>query len=470
MSGVVAAVDLGASSGRVLLGRVGHNELTVSEVVRFENRPVRTLDGLHWSILELYRNIIEGIASAVKLEPHLSSIGIDSWGTDYALLRDGRILGLPHTYRDDRNLAAVEVVHNLVSPAELYTRNGLQHLPFNTLFQLTADRMAGMLDLADTVLLIPDLVAYWLTGRIVAERTNASTTGLFDVASREWDRELITTLQLRPELFPPLVDAGTPLGSLAPSALRGAGVTDAVVTAVGSHDTASAILAIPATEPDFAYISCGTWSLVGVELENPVLGEAGRLAGFTNEAGVDGRVRYLHNVMGLWLLNECARDWKANGSAISLSRLIQQAAVVTGPVPEFDVDDEAFLAPGNMPARICAWFRARGLPAPSSRPELVLSILRSLAKSYAASIRSASELSGRTVSVVHMVGGGSQNDLLCQLTADMVGLPVLAGPVEATGIGNVLVQARSLGYLSGDIETLRALVASSFSTTRYEPQ
>ncbi len=242
------------------------------------------------------------------------------------------------------------------------------------------------------------------------------------------------------------------------------------MTAVGTHDTASAIVAIPATSPDYAYISCGTWSLVGVELEKPVLSDAGRAAKFTNEGGVDGRVRYLHNVMGLWLLTECVRDWERDGSVVSLPALLGQAAAVTTRVALFDADDETFLAPGDMPARIAAWLTRHDLPVPASRPELVRSILESLARAYADTIRAAVEVSGHTVTVVHLVGGGSQNELLCQLTADATGLPVLAGPVEATAIGNVLVQARAQGFVTGDLEVLRALVARAFPPRRYEPK
>jgi rhamnulokinase len=467
--GAVAAVDLGATSGRVLLGYVGHDELRLTDVARFKNSPVRTLDGLHWSILELYRDVVEGLAAAVRQEPQLAGIGIDSWAIDYGLLRGGRLVGAPYSYRDERNIPAVEAAHALVPADELYRRNGLQHLPFNTLFQLTADRLAGSLEVADQVLLIPDLFAYWLTGSAVAERTNASTTGLLGVTTGEWDTDLAARLSIPASLLPSLVDAGTALGGLAPSAQRGIGETRAVVTAVGTHDTASAVVAIPATGTNYAYISCGTWSLVGVELESPVLTEASRAANFTNEGGVDGRVRYLHNVMGLWLLTECIRDWERDGTTISLPALLGQASAVTGPVPAFDADDETFLAPGEMPARIAAWLAAHDLPVPASRPELVRSILESLAAAYARSIRDAAELSGHAVEVIHLVGGGSQNELLCQLTANATGLPVLAGPVEATAIGNVLVQARAQGFVAGDLESLRALVLRAFPPRRYEP-
>jgi rhamnulokinase len=468
-TGTVAAVDLGATSGRVILGHLDDGALRLEEVARFANAPVRTPDGLHWSVTELYRDIVEGLAEGVRRAPGLLSIGIDSWAVDYALLREGRMLGEPYSYRDDRNLAAVEVVHERVPAEELYARNGLQHLPFNTLFQLTADRLAGALERADSFLLIPDLLAFWLTGRSVAERTNASTTGLVEVSTGEWDTALMERLEIPAQLARGLVEPGTVLGPLLPSALRGTGATDAVVTAVGSHDTASAVVAVPSTDRDIAYISCGTWSLVGVELDRPVVSEAARLAGFTNEGGVDGRVRFLHNVMGLWLLSESVREWERSGEHVDLGELLTVAEAVAGGVPVFDADDPVFLAPGGMPDRIAEWFTSRGLRAPGSRAELVRSILVSLAEAYAKNIRAASELSGVPVRTVHVVGGGSQNALLCRLTAEATGLPVVAGPVEATAIGNALVQARAHGLVTGDLEALRALVAHSFPVERYEP-
>ena len=460
-----AAVDLGATSGRVVLGRVGPGTLQLREIARFPNTAVRITDGLHWNMLELHRSIFDGLAAAVRLEPQLASIGIDSWAVDYALLRHGRMLGNPYSHRDDRIASGVDAVHAIASPRELYARNGLQHLPFNTLFQLAADRLTGDLDTADRMLLIPDLLAYWLTGIQIAERTNASTTGLLDVTTGQWDVDLASRLSIPNTLLAPLVNPGTELGPL--TALAD---TRAVVTAVGSHDTASAIVAIPATEPGVAYISCGTWSLVGVELPHPILTEEARLAGFTNERGVDDRIRFLHNVMGLWMLTECVRDWEGDGDTIDLSALLAHAAAIDTTMPLFDANDPAFLAPGGMPGRICAWFRERGEAAPTSRAELARSIIASLAAAHARAIHAAAELSGTHVHAVHIVGGGSRNALLCQLTADATGLPVLAGPAEATSIGNLLVQARAHGALNGDLETLRAAVAAAFPPARYEPR
>ncbi|MCU1524077.1 MAG: rhamnulokinase [Microbacteriaceae bacterium] len=471
MSGTVAAIDLGATSGRVVLGHVAHNELAVRPIARFANQPVHTIDGLHWDVLGLYRGALEGLTAAVREEPGLASIGIDSWAVDYALLRNGRMLGEPYHYRDGRTAAGVAAVHAVVPAEELYRLNGLQHLPFNTLFQLAADQRAGALDPADTMLLVPDLLAYWLTGEQVAERTNASTTGLLSLGGGSWNDDLIGRLGLPRSLFRDLAEPGSTLGSLLPEVAEALGSSRAIaVTAVGSHDTASAIVAVPAADENFAYISCGTWGLVGVELERAVVSEDSRLANFTNEDGVDGRVRYLHNVMGLWLLSESVRTWERGGEAIDLPALLAQAAAVSTPVPVFDANDPGFLAPGDMPRRIADHCRGRGLAIPGTRAELVRSIIVSLATAFASAVEQAGELSGTTVSVIHLVGGGAQNELLCQLTADLSGRPVVAGPVEATAIGNVLVQARAQGFVNGSLEALRALVRLAFSPTVYLPR
>ena len=470
--GVVAAVDLGASSGRVMLGRVGPNELSVHPVARFANNPVRTMDGLHWNILELYRQVLGGLRRAVREEPGLKSAAVDSWAVDYALLRGDRMLANPFHYRDERTAAGVARAHGFVPPAELYARNGLQFLPFNTLYQLTADHLAGNLDDADSMLLIPDLLTYWLTGHKVAERTNASTTGLVDIHSGQWDTNLITSLGLPPILFPALVDAGSQVGPLLPAVVADIGSTGGLqIVTTGSHDTASAVAAVPMTSDDGAYISCGTWSLVGVELEAPVLSEASRQANFTNESGVDGRVRYLRNVMGLWLLSESIRCWERAGASAGLGALLAEAASVpASSVSVFDVDDPRFLSPGDMPTRIGAHCAEHGLRSPRTRAETVRSIIESLAAAYATTLRAAADLSGKSIRIVHIIGGGSQNELLCQATADRTGLPVLAGPVEATAIGNVLVQARTQGLATGTLENLRALVADTYTPTRYLPR
>ena len=347
--GVVAAVDLGATSGRVMLGYVDDGMLRLEQVARFPNGPVPGPDGLHWDFSALYRHIVDGLAEAFRREPGIASIGIDSWAVDYGLVHGGELLAEPFHYRDERTARGVEAVHAETPFAELYRRNGLQFLPFNTLYQYAVEER---LSDADVSLLIPDLVAFLLTGVRVAERTNASTTGLVDVRTGEWDLELAARLGIPASVLPPLVDPGEHLGTLHGEARERIGAPLEVI-AVGSHDTASAVVAVPLSTPDAAYISCGTWGLVGVELDEPVVSDAAREANFTNEGGVDGRVRFLHNVTGLWLLSEAVRTWEAeDGAAIDLPRLLDAAAEVVGDLPLFDANDPRLSAPGDMPARI----------------------------------------------------------------------------------------------------------------------
>lgn len=469
----VAAVDLGATSGRVIVGRVSDGKLTMQTAGRFENRAVPTPNGLHWDLLGLYRGALTGLAAAVREHPDIASIGVDSWAVDYGLFAGGRMLGTPFHYRDDRTAAGVEVTHAIVPFEELYRRNGLQFLPFNTLYQLAAERAGGrLIELADKMLLVPDLFGFLLTGNAVAERTNASTTGLLDVSTGEWDDELIAQLGLPRGILPSLVDPGERVGATLPYVQREIGAACPIdVVAVGSHDTASAVVGVPMADASrAAYISCGTWGLVGLELERPVASDAARAANFTNEGGVDGRVRFLHNVMGLWLLSESVRQWELeSGSTIDLPTLIAEAAAIAAPVAVFDPDDARFAAPGDLPGRIAAWCVEHDQPVPASWAEFTRSIIESLAEAFARTVHTAAELTGREVGIIHLVGGGSLNTLLCRRTADRAGIPVLAGPVEATAIGNLLVQARAQGATGSSLEELRAIVAVAFPPVRYEP-
>jgi sugar (pentulose or hexulose) kinase len=450
-----AAVDLGASSGRVMVGRVGPGSLSLTAVNRFANEPVRTGGTLYWDILALYRGVLEGLRQAGPVD----AIGIDSWAVDYGLLdATGALLGNPVHYRDNRTDGTAAQVAAVISEEKLYALTGLQKLPFNTIYQLVAAAGTPQLDAARHLLMIPDLLAYWLSGELGAEFTNASTTQLLDLRSGRWAGELMTALGIRPTLFPPLRAPGTVIGPVLPD--LGLGTPD--VIAVGSHDTASAVVGVPAGGPDFAYISCGTWSLVGVELDAPVLTEASRRANFTNEGGVDGTVRYLRNVMGLWPLQECLREW---GSP-DLPALLREAAAEPAFAAVVDLDDPRFLAPGDMVARLTT----AGGSTFSSRAAVVRCILDSLALAHRRAVRQAQELSGRHVDAVHIVGGGARNQVLCQLTADACGLPVLAGPVEATALGNVLIQARAAGAISGDLSALRGLLRETQQIVRYEPR
>ncbi|MEN0022838.1 MAG: rhamnulokinase family protein [Microbacterium sp.] len=460
----VAAVDLGATSGRVMIGRIGDGRLDLELVSRFPNGPVERDDGLHWDFSALYENVVAGLAEAVRREPGIESIGIDSWAVDYGLIADGDLLAEPFHYRDDRTARGVDAVHAVAPFAELYQRSGLQFLPFNTLYQYRVD---PRLPEAEVALLVPDLIAFLLTGVAVAERTNASTTGLLGVTTGEWDAELADRLGIPSRVLPPLVDPGTVIGALRPELAQRIGAALPVI-AVGSHDTASAVAAVPLSSPHSAYISCGTWGLVGVELAEPVLTDAARAANFTHERGVDGRYRFLHNVTGLWLLSETVRAWESeDDAAIDLPSLLDQASGVGGDVPLFDANDPSLSAPGDMPARIAALL---GDDAPTSRPAFARSIVESIAAAFAAAVRTAEGLTGREVDSIHLVGGGSLNRLLCQATADRTGLPVLAGPVEATALGNVLVQARARGAAPAALEDLRALVAATHAPELFAPR
>jgi len=469
----VAAADLGASAGRVMIGQVGAGRLDLHEAHRFGNVPVRVAGTLHWDILRLYQDILDGLRAAARTFD-LASVGIDSWAVDYGLLdSDGALLGNPVHYRDSRTDGVADEVLARIPAADLYAATGVQQLPFNTIYQLTAAARTPQLAAARTLLLIPDLLGYWLTGEAGAELTNASTTQLYDARAHTWAAGVIEAAGLPPGLFPPLRQPGSVLGNLRPEIAGQPGLATLraplPVIAVGSHDTASAVVSVPAAGPDFGYISCGTWSLVGVELDQPVLTEASRLANFSNEAGVDGTIRYLRNVMGLWLLQESVRGWADAGPPVDLPGLLGAAARQPPLVTVIDPDDPAFLPPGDMPARITAAARRTGQPVPDGRPALVRCILDSLALAYRRALRQVQELSGRQISTVHMVGGGSRNDLLLQLTADAGGLPVLAGPAEATALGNILVQARALGAAPGDLAGMRALLRSTQRLRCFEP-
>ena len=464
-----AAADLGASSGRVILGTLSDDRFHLEEVERFTNGPTQVGPSIHWDAPALFGHIRDGVNAALRRAGSLGSVGVDTWGVDYGRLdAAGELLELPFAYRDDRTQGVPEKLSGTLGADVLYRRAGLQVMPFNTIFQLIADR--GDWDAVSRVLLLPDLFSYWLCGRSVAEVTIASTGGLLDVAARTWSSETCSHLAEVydvpvPRILPELVEPGTVLADSLP------GVLDASVpvVAVGGHDTASAVASIPATRGDFAFISSGTWSLVGLELPAPVLTEDSRAENFTNELGVDQTVRYLKNVMGLWVLSESVRTWNARGLGVDLLDLLDGAARLPGLACVVDMNDERLLPPGDMPGRVRAMAAETGQHLSDDPVEITRCILDSLALAYRVAIRRACQLAGRDVSVVHVVGGGSRNTLLCQLTADASGLPVVAGPAEGTALGSLLVQARAAGALGGDLTELRKVAIASSELVTYTP-
>ena len=437
-----AAVDLGAGSGRVIVGRFGANALELDEVHRFDNR-VLEIDGHeHWDVDALFGEIVFGLREAGRRHEGLVSVGVDTWGVDYGLLDEaGRLLGAPFCYRDRRTEHACEEVFATIARAEIYARTGIQIMPINTLFQLHAHRAGGgWPEEARTVLMMPDLFHWLLSGERVNEITIASTSQILSATSGEWDPTLLDHLGLPRDRFPRLVPPGTPLGPLRPSLAAEIGVADLQVVTPAGHDTACAVAAAP-LGPDEAYISSGTWSLVGVELDAPQLGAEAAALNFTNERGIDGTIRFLKNVMGLWIAERCREEWARAGQALSWDELLAP----NRDLPPSDAlllpNDLRFLNPTDMLAEVRGFLTDTGQSAPEAPSALIKVILDSLALSYAETIEEIRGVTGREIRALRVMGGGSRNEVLDQAAADACGIPVHAGPVEATAIGNVLIQA-----------------------------
>ncbi len=469
----ILAFDLGAESGRAVLGSFDGTKLRLDVVHRFPNGAVRTLDTLHWDALRLHGDILAGLRKCALEHGGVDSVGVDTWGVDFALLgRGGTLLGNPRHYRDPHTEGVMEAAFARVPRAELYRKTGLQFLRFNSLFQLLAiqrDR-SPLLDAAETLLFMPDLFHYFLTGMKVNEYTDASTSQLLDPSTRDWAYDVLRAFGLPARLAGTLVPPGTVLGPLRTSVAVETGLASVPVVVPATHDTGAAVAAVPAaTGPSWAYVSSGTWSLVGVELPAPLLGEDALAANFTNEGGVGGTVRFLKNVMGLWLVQECRRAWEREGKAYDYGELTRLAEAAPPFVSVVDPDDAAFLLPPSMPAALADYCRKHGEPAPADPGSAVRCCLESLALKYRWVLEKLEALTGKRPEVVHVVGGGCQNQLLCQFTADACGRPVVAGPVEATAAGNVLTQALGLGVL-GSLAEAREVVRRSFDVVTYEPR
>ncbi len=464
----VVAVDLGAESGRVVLGRFDGSRVALEELHRFPTPP-RPHDGhLRWDLDRIWSQIQTGLAAAGAAAGTVDAVGVDAWGVDYGLLgRDGELLGDPVSYRDPRTAGMVAEAIGLVGRDRLYLATGIQILEINTIFQLMAEARAGGLSRADRLLLIPDLIHRLLSGAAVAEYTVASTTGAYDMAGGRWAGDLLEALGVPTHLRPEVVDAGTDLGPVRPDL---PGYAAAKVITPPSHDTASAVVGVPLADPGAAYISSGTWSLVGVETREPVVNQAAMAANLTNEGGAYGTIRLLRNNTGMWLLQESRRQWAREGREHSYEELVRLATSAPAGVSIFNADHPDFVAPGDLPARIRAYCTRTGQPVPEDTPALVRSMLDSLALGYRSTVDDLEAVTGRPATAVHIVGGGSRNHLLNQAVADVTGLPVIAGPVEATALGNICVQLIALGDVA-DLSQAREVVRASAGPEifRFEP-
>jgi rhamnulokinase len=468
-----AGVDLGAESGRVMLGRFDGSVLALEEAHRFPNIPVLVAGTLHWDILRIWSEIKHGLAICGRQAGGpLASIGVATWAVDFGLLgTDGALLGNPVHYRDARTQGMIEAACSRVPRAEIFAQTGIQFLSINTLYQLLAlqAQASPALEAAARLLTIPDLLNYWLCGAAVNEFTNATTTQCYNPNTGEWAWDLLDRLGLPRRVFGPVVQPGTLLGSLRPELAAELGLPAVPVIAPATHDTGSAVAAAPLAEGGSIYLSSGTWSLMGVELPRPVINERSLAYNFTNEGGVNGTFRLLKNIMGLWLVQECRWTWANQGEDYGYAQLTTLADQAKPLASLIDVADETFFAPGDMPARIQSACRASGQPLPESVGEIVRCALESLALEYRLVAERLDELTGKYLPVIHIIGGGAQNTLLNAFTANATGRRVVAGPVEATALGNILVQAVAGGYLSS-IADGRALVRRSFPVTTFEPE
>ncbi len=462
------AIDLGAGSGRAILGTLDDDRISLKELHRFPNPGVRVLDTLRWDVLALFDELKNGLRKAADKKP--ASVGVDTWGVDFALLdRTGDLVGNPYHYRDGRTNGVMAKTLERVSREEIFDQTGLQFMEINSLFQLLSMQGTPALDSADALLLMPDLFHYWLTGEKACEFTDASTTQFYDPRKRDWARPLFDKLGLPTRILQPVIEPGTQLGPLRKSVAEECGVTGMTVVAPPSHDTASAVVAVPAEAGDWAFLSSGTWSLLGAETQQPYVTPAALEKNFTNEGGYAGTTRLLKNICGMWLLEECRREWAVTGADVDYEDIIGAASVAEPFRSVIDVNDPVFVAPGGMPERIADWCERTGQPRPETPAQFARTIFESLALKYRFVLADLAEITGGAARTLHIVGGGSRNDLLNQYAADACGMPVIAGPVEATAVGNVLVQAISLGRLSG-LEQAREVVRRSFQPKRYEPR
>lgn len=470
MSKVYLAADFGGGSGRVIAGWLEDGKLTMEEIHRFGNRQVRLGDHVYWDFPALFEDMKAGLKKAASKGYEVESIGVDTWGVDFGLIdRDGQLLGNPVCYRDARTAGMTEKLFETLNPTEHYATTGIQVMEINTLAQLLSIKGTAQLEAAEHLLFMPDLFSYFLTGKATNEYCIASTSELLDAKRREWSWETIEALGLPKRIFGDIVMPGTVRGELRKDIAEETGLKNVKVIAVGSHDTASAVAAVPAIEGDgpVAFLSSGTWSLLGIELPEPILTEEARQAEFTNEGGVGGRIRFLQNITGLWILQRLMAEWKERGEEQTFGELLPAAAQasISSIIP---VADAAFTNPPSMEKAISDYCRQSNQPVPQTKGEFVRCLFQSLAKKYKDAIEGVNGLLPESLKRLHIIGGGSQNGLLNQFTADALGIPVWAGPVEATAMGNILVQAMAAGEVA-DLAELREVVRRSVTPKVFEP-
>ncbi len=464
------AFDLGAESGRGVLGRFDGERIELEELHRFPNGGVRVLDSLHWDVLRLWSEMKNALSICAQRREVLKGIGVDTWGVDFALIdKDNSLLGLPNHYRDSRTDGMLKKAFARLSREEIFERSGGQFIQINTLYQLLSmvTRESPLLKVAETFLMIPDLFNLWLTGRKVCEFTNATTTQFYDPLQKCWSEEICNALDLPYHLLPEIVQPGTQLGTLLPTVSDETGLRETPVIAPGCHDTASAVAAVPARNENWAYISSGTWSLMGIEVPSPIISHQVLSLNFTNEGGVANTFRFLKNIMGLWLLQECRRTWRRD-CEMSYDQLMELAAGAQPFKSLIEPDDETFLNAGDMPSRIIDYCKRTGQASLGDEGEIVRCILESLALKYRWVSEKLELVGGKPIDVIHIVGGGAQNRMLCQFTANATGAPVVAGPTEATAVGNIMVQAFATGLVDS-ISDAREIINRSFEVVTYEP-
>ena len=470
---VYLAIDLGAESGRMVIGTVSSSRIKLSEVHRFPNKQLYFQGHLHWNILGLWHEIKQGLIKASKKSrQNISCIGVDTWGVDFGLVsKDDQILGFPYAYRDARTEGMMDIAFELISKRKLYEQTGIQFLPFNSVYQLLfmVRSRDEILKACNRLLFMPDLFNFLLTGKKFSEYTIATTSQLLNASTRKWDPMIFSGLDLPQHIMAPILQPGQKIGGLNPEVARETGLINIQVVSVGSHDTASAVAAVPAQSSNWAYLSSGTWSLLGVEVEEPVISDMSLRYGFTNEGGIGGKIRLLRNIMGLWLLQKCRQQWKEEEDECSYEDMVKMAEEAKPFKCIIDPDHPSFLNPPDMPSAIRSYCRQKGQPEPNSKAEIVRCIFESLALKYRYILEFVQTLTKKKIDVLHIVGGGSQNPLLSQFTADAVQVTVKAGPTEATALGNIIVQGMASGF-PANLEEGRGLIASSFPSVTYLPE